>query len=232
MSHDVRKYYAERVNEKVRTDFLWQVGKTVGGKVVPQVQIDLILKAIAERLELSENDVILDAGCGNGLLTKRISEFVKEITGIELTQDLYEIAAEYNSSENTRYINASVFDLDVKQHKNKYSKVYLYEVLQHLSLIESNRLIELIKMVTKEKAVIYFGGILDIEKRLCFFNTDERRDCYFDSILSGTDQLGTWYYMDYFRYLSKRHGLVAECYFQDSELYTSHYRFDCVMQKK
>ena len=232
MNHDVKMYYSGRVNEKARTDFLWQVGKTVGGQEVPQEQIDLIVKAIIGQLELSENDMVIDIGCGNGLLTKRTSEFVREITGIELTQELYEIALEYNSAKNTQYVNASIFDIDIEQQKSKYSKVYLYEVLQHLSLIESDNLIEVLNKITKEKAVIYLGGILDIEKRWCFFNTNERKYHYFDSVLSGEDPLGTWFYKDFFNYLGEKHELAVECYMQDSELYTSHYRFDCVMRKK
>ena len=232
MNHDVKQYYSGRVREKDRSDFLWQVGKTVDGEEVAQKQVDLIVKTVKDRLDLSQDDLVLDVGCGNGLLTKRVSEFAKEVTGIELTQELYEIALDYNNAKNIRYINKSIFDIDTAQYGGKYTKVYLYEVVQHFSVGETDRLIDILKSLTNEKAIIFLGGILDIEKRWSFFDTDERRRRYFDSVLSGADPLGTWYYKDYFKYLAEKQGLLAECYPQNSELYTRHYRFDCVMRKK
>jgi hypothetical protein len=71
-----------------------------------------------------------------------------------------------------------------------------------------------------------------MDRKWNFFDTEERKRQYFDSLLSGTDPLGTWYYKDYFKYLAKRHGLGFECMDQKHELYTGHYRFDCLLWKK
>ena len=232
LDYNVKKYYSERAKKNSRTDFLWQVGKTINGEDVSCEQLELIVKTIVERLDLSGKDKVFDLGCGNGLLTKKISTFVQEITGLDLTTELYDVALEYHSSNNTRYINANIFDFDVKRYKNKFSKVYLYEVLQHLSLIESDKLLAILKGITSKKSTIFIGGILDMDKKWSFFDTVERKSQYFDSLLLGTDPLGTWYYKDYFKYLAGRHNLNVECKNQDDELYTSHYRFDCVLWKK
>lgn len=232
MDHSVKKYYSERVKKNSRTDFLWQVGKTINGENVSPEQLELIVQTIVERLDLSGKDKVLDLGCGNGLLTKKISTYTQEITGLDLTTELYNIALEYNASNNIRYINENIFDLDVKQYDEAFSKVYLYEVLQHLSLVQSDKLVEILNNITTRNSVIFIGGILDMDKKWNFFDTVERKCQYFDSLLSGTDPLGSWYYKDYFKYLAKRHNLGFECMDQKGELYTSHYRFDCLFWKK
>ena len=228
----VKRYYSERVKKNSRTDFLWQVGKTINGKDVSDEQLELIVKTIIDQLDLSGKDKVLDLGCGNGLLTKKISACVQEITGLDLTAELYKIALEYNSSNNIRYINENIFDIDVKQYKNKFSKVYLYEVVQHLSLLEVDKLLIILNDITSSNAIIFIGGILDVDRKWDFFDTDERKSRYFDSLLSDIDPLGTWYYKDYFKYLAAKNNLNLECKSQCDELYTSHYRFDCVLWKK
>ena len=120
IDNNIRKYYSERVKKNGRTDFLWQVGKTVNGEEVSCEQLELIVKTIVDRLELSDKDKVLDLGCGNGLLTKKTSIFVQEITGLDLTTELCDIAIEYNSSNNIHYINTNIFDINVKQYKNEF----------------------------------------------------------------------------------------------------------------
>ena len=83
MDHSVKKYYSERVKKNSRTDFLWQVGKTINGENVSPEQLELIVQTIVERLDLSGKDKVLDLGCGNGLLTKKISTYTQEITGLD-----------------------------------------------------------------------------------------------------------------------------------------------------
>lgn len=232
IDHSVKKYYSDRVKKNSRTDFLWQVGKTVNGEEVSCEQLELIVNNIVKRLDLSAKDVVLDMGCGNGLLTKEVAKHVQKIVGLDSTAELYDIAVEYNASNNISYINENIFDLNLKQHANKFSKIYLYEVIQHLSLSESSDLLTVLNSITSKKSIIFIGGILDADKKWEFFNTDERKAAYFDSLLQGMDPLGTWYYKGYFKYLAEKHNLNFECIKQDDKLYTSHYRFDCVLWKK
>jgi len=231
MSEKIKHYYSERVKNDKRDNFLWQVGKTVNGEEVPSEQIEIIINTIASRLKLDKIDNTLDIGCGNGLLTNKISEYVSDITGIELTRELYEIAEEYNSSDNISYANCNVLDFEVMGHGKFFSKVYLYEVIQHLNYREVDLLFSKLTGITTDDPMIFIGGILDVEKKWVFFDTVERRYMYFDGLLSENDPLGTWYHRDFFTCLAKKHNLNVECFDQDRNLYTSHYRFDCVLRK-
>lgn len=232
MREKIKQYYQNRVKNDDPNSLLWQVGKTVNGKEVSREQVELIIQTIVGRLKLGKTDIVIDIGCGNGLLTREISEYVSEVTGLELTPELYVIAKEYNSAENISYVNSDVLDIDTARTGAKFTKVYLYEVIQHLDYREADTLFAKLNDITADNATIFIGGVLDVEKKWMFFDTEERRCMYFTGLLSGCDSLGTWYHRDFFNFLAKKHNLYAECIAQESKLYTSHYRFDCLLRRK
>lgn len=233
MKERIKNYYRSRVHANQRNNFLWQVGKTVNGKEVPIEQIELIVTTIAQNLNLQKDEKVLDFGCGNGLLTKKISHFVHKIVGLDMSSDLLEIAKEYNSEDNISYFKCDILDNRMIEEtiSEKYSKVYLYEVIQHLNYLEIDRLFHNLNEITKKNSYIFLGGILDIEKQWIFFNTKERRFSYFSGIISDDDPLGSWYHKDFFYFLSKKYNMTAKCIPQNNDLYTSHYRFDFLLKK-
>lgn len=228
----IEQYYSDRINKSRCDDFLWQVGKTVNGKAVPHDQVEIIVKTITNRLKLNKNDIVLDIGCGNGLLTKKISKYVSKATGVELTPDLFEIAEKYHLCNNVSYINYNILNLGEEAVNEKYTKVYLYEVIQHFNYIETDKLFSKLIEITSKNAIFFIGGILDIEKKMTFFDSKERRAMLFTSLLKESDPLGTWYYKEFLDFLAEKYNLYSECLAQDDKLYTAHYRFDCLLQKK
>ena len=191
MSDTVKQYYRNRIKSDNHNSLLWQVGKTVNGKEVSRDQIDLIIKTITQSLQLGETDVVLDVGCGNGLITREIAPRVSTITGVELTPELFEVATGVNSGRNITYINQDILNLDASTCDRKFSKVYAYEVIQHISYCSSDNLFARLNAITTDNATIFLGGILDIEKKWEFFDSPERRCNYFTELISGNDPLGT-----------------------------------------
>ena len=231
LNEQIVKYYQDRVKKSGCRDFLWQVGKTVNGKEVSADQVKLIISGIKQKLQLTAEDVVLDIGCGNGLLTKEIAEDVLTVTGIELTAELYQIAVKYNNKDNIVYRNEDFLECAKKYQGMSFNKVYLYEVIQHLDYKSALTLFSTLDQITTNGASIFVGGILDEGKREVFFNTPERKLMLFDSLVAGKDPLGTWYHKEYFEYLAERLDMQALCFDQNINLYTSHYRFDCLLQK-
>jgi 2-polyprenyl-3-methyl-5-hydroxy-6-metoxy-1,4-benzoquinol methylase len=232
MKEKVQKYYRNRIKENNSNNLLWQVGKTTNGKVVSMDQVEIIIKTIISRLRLKKNDLLLDVGSGNGLLTKEISKHVLKVTGLELTPELIEIAMTNNSANNISYINYDILRFNEINGNKKYMKVYLYEVIQHLNHNETDTLLSVLNKITSNNATIFIGGILDIERKWIFFDSEERQSIYFSSLLSGNELLGTWFYKDFFKFIAKKHNWYVECIPQETNLYTSHYRFDCILQRK
>lgn len=231
MSEDIRKYYSSRVSQADRNKFLWQVGKTIDGKEVSEDQLDIIVNTIRAKLKLGHDDSVLDVGCGNGLITKIIAGRVKDVVGIELTPELFDIAREYNQLGNISYINNDILYMSPADFSSKISKVYLYEVLQHMDYPNVYALINMFTEILNKDSVVFIGGILDEEKKWQFIDSYERRCSYLSALINKEDALGIWFHQDYLRCIGEDLGFNVECFPQERALYTSGYRFDCVLRK-
>lgn len=224
---EIESYYTSRVLES--QDLFWQVGKTVDGKPVGDEQLVIIIEHLKDKLELIGDDHIIDLGCGNGLITREIAKAVDSIIGIERNQALYLQACNNNPLLNESYQNFDLLDFTEKyEHINKG---YCYEVVQHFTHLQIKKLLEQIKLRIPNLTTLILGGIPDEKNKWAFYDTAERKKMLSKSLLeSGKDPIGTWFYSDFFKYLADMMDISCEIIAQPPKLYTSHYRFDCVLR--
>ncbi len=78
---------------------------------------------------VSENDSVLDIGCGNGALTYDVAKKAKRIVGIDLSQQNISLAKRKFSGTNIEYICGDVLtDLPI----GKFDVILLSNVLEHI----------------------------------------------------------------------------------------------------
>jgi ubiquinone/menaquinone biosynthesis C-methylase UbiE len=94
--------------------FLKQVSKMVRGEPITAVQFDRIVLDAIQKLELNENDDVLDLCYGNGLITSTVAKKCNSIVGFDFSEPMIEIAREYHSFHNIKYLHLSVFDITVE----------------------------------------------------------------------------------------------------------------------
>jgi len=231
MAEEVKKYYRDRVLKSEESSLQWQVGKTVNGVDVPIEQIEMILGAISGQLQLCERDNVLDIGCGNGLLTREIASRCSRITGVEITPELYEIAGQRSARDNITYINQDILAFLTDSSTELFTKVYFYEVQQHFTHQNTDELLGLLSRRCAERVKIFIGGIPDISRKWNFFNSPERVKNYYSSLVLGGDPIGTWFDRNFFEYLAGKYGFKCKILEQNANLYTSHYRYDCLFER-
>ena len=217
-------YYADRVS--VSSDLYWQVGKTVNGKPIDETHLILIANQIEMILGIDAGDMVLDIGCGNGLLTKIISNKAMNIFGVERNSMLFKSAILNSAEKNISYINSNIESFDIKQ--TMCNKAYMYEVLQHFKYEYVLEILTKIITGLKDNGKLFIGGIPDEEKKWSFYNTPERRKRLLSSLMNGKDPIGVWYHKDYLVTIGNSIGVKVKIIAQDKDLYTSHYRFDCL----
>ena len=152
-------------------DTLRQVGKTVLGRPITHSQVDAILESITFQLDLEPTDVVIDLGCGNGLLTARIADRVSQVTGLDVSETLISTARALNSRPNCAYRIADLATLDSSGLPDA-TKAYSYEVLQHLSTSEVERLLGSLEQLFAAGLVLFTGSLPD---RRCFATSTTRR---------------------------------------------------------
>jgi SAM-dependent methyltransferase len=78
---------------------------------------------------LDENDVVLDIGCGNGHLAKKVAEKVRKVVAIDFSERNIKTAKEKHIAENVEYIlgDATTYELN-----DNFDAIILSNVLEHI----------------------------------------------------------------------------------------------------
>ena len=227
---DWRKHWNEvevRAMQSI-AESLRQVGKTVTGQPVQPHQIDLIAETIMARLELGSEDVVVDLGCGNGLLTQRVAQRIAWIAGIDVSTPLLSVARAWHTQSNCSYHVgdlAMLGPLPVPE----VTKAYCYEVLQHLTTAETQAMLEALRDQLGDRLILFAGSIPERSKLRMFYNTPSRWSAYELSEAEETEPIGHWWDRDELTALCSELGLTCEPCDQATALYTSHYRFDAMI---
>lgn len=98
----------------------------------------------------------IDIGCGTGEFTKRLSEDVTEVTGIDISPVMIQEAIKRNSGENIRY---KIVDFDEFEENIKYDYIVSIATFHHLDLETA---------LPKIKRILRPGGklmVLDLYER-------------------------------------------------------------------
>lgn len=213
-----------------RQDLLWQVGKTVHGKAIDEHQIDIIISEIKKHLSLEPDDTVLDAGCGNGFLTNLIKGECFSICGIDYAETLLKVArSEYGDDIN--FFHGSLGDPNaLKALPSTIEKVYSYEVFQHLDSNEASLFLSTLLQHLPNLKRIYIASVPDSDLIKDFYNTDALWADYLKRKENGTEMIGHWWDKDQLSSLVNAVGLTCRFYEQHASLYTSHYRFDALLE--
>lgn len=227
----MNKYWKDHYNQNsyVFSDSLVkQVGKTVNGKEVGPEQLVCIVDRIAQVLELDHTDSIADLCCGNGLITNIVATRVKKVLGFDYSEGLISVAREKNQLGNVEYMLADVTHLPASQVVD-IEKFYMYEALQYFSIEMLQQLLTTLN-ARKARALIFLGSIPDIARLENYYDTEEKMQFYLERERRNQSHMGKWWSQEELSLAAKECGFQARFFNQDHSLYTSGYRFDCLLE--
>lgn len=230
MDRDWKTFWTTYPHKANDTQYLRQVGKTVGGVQISQEQFDAILGDIDKHLDISPDDVVLDLCCGNGLITREIAKKCKEVVGIDFSEVLIETATEITQEPNVKYIVMDVRKIRnlIKEYESYFTKVLWYEALAFFDEHDLCEVLDSIKLLSREEPIILIGSVLDHSRKWSFFNTFKRKMTYvFKIVLLGQEVgLGKWWKREQIEKVCDKSGFACEFHYQNNVLHTAHYRID------
>lgn len=121
---------------------------------------------ILDMLDPKETEHILDFGCGDGVLTKKLAQGCKSVVGIDASRKMI-TGAQQDKSENTEYYTVDGYDLDTwfnqTQHGRTFDAVFSSATLHWLKR-DPVKAIRNIRHVLKENGrfVAEFGGFMNV----------------------------------------------------------------------
>lgn len=227
--NDYWRSHFDAISKQFDGALLKQVGKTVNGREISERQVQAIIEGIANVLQLSAEDTLVDLCCGNGLITRQLASRVRRVIGVDFTPGLIETAKRNNSSPNIEYINSDVLGL-APQSFLGLKKVVMYEALQHFSCEGFSKLLYGLCNLEAGSRV-FIGSIPNKENLNVYYDTEEKYAFYMQREREGRPHIGRWWLME------EIEQLVPACNFkitflpQKPTLYTAYYRFDVLLER-
>lgn len=218
---------------KTQDDLLFQVGKTVKGKVISQEQLNNDLNEIKSNLNLNKSDILLDLCCGNGVLSLQLSKSVDKIIGLDFSETYIQNAKTYSQSENIEYFSVDILD-DYKLKKvcdtYNITKVLMNDCLAYF---KPNTLEATLKTLSEFNIEILLSSILDKKRKWQFYNTLIRKWAYVKDVLffNNNSGLGYWWKKAQIKEIAKRNNFSCEFYSHHKDNHTAHYRFNAKLIK-
>ena len=205
-----------------------QVDMTQDGREVDDAQVNLRVDSILRNLKLIRTDVVLDLCCGNGMITRKISEFVSRVYAVDFSEKLIEVAKEINNSENISYSIGDASRVNFTEFP-EVNKICIQSCLQYLSSNEVELLLHNLSALDSIK--VYISNIPDIEKMWNYYNTDEKKAYYYRCEREGRPHLGTWWGKTEIECIAVKFGFQVEFIPINPGMNTSYYRFDLLLSK-
>jgi cyclopropane fatty-acyl-phospholipid synthase-like methyltransferase len=92
------------------------------------------LKRLLKFINLKKNDIVFDAGCGNGLLLDFISDRINFYYGVDFSEDFIKVARDRQSKNkisNAKFVREDI-SVFCKGFKNYFDKIFALDFVEHI----------------------------------------------------------------------------------------------------
>jgi SAM-dependent methyltransferase len=188
-----------KIEVKSDADLFREVGKTVMGEPLSQDAFQISIALIVDGLDLSKQDLLLELGCGNGLVTRRLAPLVKQIRAVDFSERLIE-----NAKKFSRAMNVSYFCGEAMEHlhdlvvSKEYvpTKILLVDCLAYFDVEALRSMLLSARRLTADHFVFMASGVPCDHLKWNFYNTPERVRRFEENQLlseNTNDGIGRWW---------------------------------------
>jgi len=210
---------AEAANED---ELYRKVGKIANSAPVSRDVVQKLVDDVADKLELTDSDTLLEMCCGNGLITHPLSEKVKKIYAFDFTESLIASALQHRASTNIEYVTGNAkedFTRIFAEPLPVVKKFLIHDSTAYFLPEDIEKMIEKIKTVS-EDFMFYLTHIPNNANKWLFYNTPERKEKYEASLQSGDiflGGIGRWWDKSEFTAIAEKYHLHIEIFDSSNE---------------
>lgn len=212
------------------TDFWGQVKRTVNGKPVSQDQIDMIVAAVKDGLELSPDDVLLDLCCGNGALTTYLFQSCRGGLGVDFSEFLVDVACRHFALRpEESYIVSDIVDyVKTESEPARFTRILCYGSFQYLTKEAAEGFLVHLRSRFSNVRHVYLGNLPD-KALIGEFYKNGNYD--FGEEDDPGSLMGVWRTEAEFVDLARRTGWLVRCRKMQPHFYAAHYRYDIILSR-
>lgn len=209
-----------------------QVGR-VGGIRAQTGFLKTYAEYIAEKLDLTQEDVLLDMCCGNGLLTQYLAPFCKKIVGVDFSAGHIQYAQRHHAPKNATYYEGNALELNRLEGLNsiEFTKATLFFSFQYFESMQiGQKVVEQLKSMLPEKGVIFLADIPDKDRWLSYYNTPVKLLRLFKQYVFSENDMGKFWSIRELDTIARNCNAKGEKIPQPREFPYAHYRMDYRIQ--
>ncbi len=219
-----------RLRPPVAADFWRQIKRTVNGVAVSELQINLIVDAIFDGLQLSPEDVVCDIACGNGALSQYLFDSCSSLFGSDIDSQLIATAFEH-------FAEPPAFDfvcmdansyVQAEANPQRFTKALCYGSFSYFPADDAERVLTALHQRFINIERVYIGNLPDRQRADRFY--PQGKD-YLAELERATAPIGIWRSADDWRELAARCGWRIRFHQMPGEFYAAHYRFDVILER-
>lgn len=113
------------------------------------------LLAIRKFLPPESGDLVLDIGCGSGVISSFLGENGANVVGIDANPEAVQFAAERYASEQVKFVNAPVDD--VMPVDRVVDKIYCLELIEHIHLSQAGKMLDMFHRSLKDGGKVFLS---------------------------------------------------------------------------
>ena len=202
-----------------------RIGRTEDKIAVTDERWQLTVNRVINELGIERSSRVLDLAGGNALFARNLRMREGLTVCADISHSLLLEAKEFAT-------NPVECDLRSLPFANgSFDRVVIYAAVQYLQENDVVLLLVRCREILDSAGQIFIGDIPDASTRFCYFDDEDRRRMYFNSINSPRPLIGTWFSRDWFTYALEFAGfknttILDQCEWEPYKKF----RFDAIAQ--
>lgn len=207
-----------------------QVGRINAGTFTSEQLNKRLADHIGQQLDLQPDDHLLDVCCGNGELTVLLAVKSDFCLGVDLSQNLIDLAKNRHRQPKLHFSRANA--LQLSGIGRTFNKINLYFSFQYFEDYETGlRVLSEMNALLAPGGRIFIGDTPDARHWHRYYNTPLKKLRYYYQKWRGTEAMGKFWHPKEFEKMGEWLGLEVQILPEPNDLPYAWYRFDAVFVK-
>ena len=221
--------YNQHVKSTMPGDFWGQVKRHVFGQPIADEQIQLIVEAIHDALDLNRHDILLDLACGNGALTAKLQPACEGCFGVDVSEALIEIANTNFARSGCCFVAADVASYVLAERDPaRFTKALCYGSFPYLHPASASLTLAVLAGRFPNLERVFVGNLPDLSRVQAFYPQVSTSNPGLQNPLS---DIGIWRSRQEFVELAAAAGWSAKISVMPTSFYAAHYRYDALLTR-
>jgi 2-polyprenyl-3-methyl-5-hydroxy-6-metoxy-1,4-benzoquinol methylase len=228
---DWRRWWRTTPNPTPGVDPCVQVGRTVGGRGLPEAEVALLVTELRRLGQPAASHRALDLCCGNGMLTRRVWRECARVTGVDISEPLLQVACRSHAGDpGLTFVREDLSTCAFAGLPGApFDRISMVESLQYFHPEDALAWMAGLMTSLSDTFRMVCSGIPDADQFEAFADTPERREAMLHLRATAGDPFGYWWTIPEAQELASRLGLQSSISRPHPSLSIAHYRFDLVL---